>query len=113
MLLWLEVGLEFTEGVVSRLVLFLEFVKGVTPAMGTLPPSGPPRAFDTELPLLSPGPACALHLLFTLSDLFIIALCTNPPRPFVGEVGRSLRSGDMRPCEGDIAIARPVEEASL
>lgn len=46
----------------------------------------------------------------TLSDRFIIALCTNPPIPFVGDAGRepglSKRSGEMRPCDGDIAKPR-------
>jgi hypothetical protein len=38
-----------------------------------------------------------LHL-FTLSLLFIIALCTNPPAPLVGESGRM---GDVRPEGGE------------
>lgn len=42
-----------------------------------------------ESPRLRPAFACTLHLLFTLSDRFIIALCTNPPRPLVGDGGRS------------------------
>lgn len=49
-----------------------------------------PRMFlllATESPRLSPGAACTLHLLFTLSDRFIIALSTKPPRPFVGDGG--------------------------
>jgi hypothetical protein len=66
----------------------------------------------TELPRLRPGGDWTLHLLFTLSDLFIIALCTNPPIPFVGDAGRSRRSGEIRPCVGDIAIARPSESDS-
>jgi hypothetical protein len=41
-----------------------------------------------------------LHRL-TLSDLFIIALCTKPPIPFVGELDRELdRVGDIRPGDG-------------
>ena len=40
-----------------------------------------------ESPRLSPGAACTLHLLLTLSDRFIMALSTKPPRPLVGEGG--------------------------
>lgn len=46
-----------------------------------------------------------LHRLETLSLRFSMALCTKPPMPFVGDAGRS-RSGDMRPCVGDMASAR-------
>ena len=35
-----------------------------------------------------------------------MALCTKPPIPFVGETGRSNLSGEIRPCEGDIAKPR-------
>lgn len=59
-----------------------------------------------EFSLDKPDPACALHRLFTLSERFSIALCTKPPSPFVGDGGRSIRSGDIRPWEGDIANAR-------
>ena len=62
-----------------------------------------------EFPLLRPGPACALHLLLTLSERFSIALCTKPPRPLVGDAGRSTRPGESRPCEGDIAKGRAIE----
>lgn len=56
----------------------------------------------------------ALQRLFILSDLFIIALCTKPPIPFVAEKGRSDLSGEMRPCEGDIANPRvSVKESEL
>ena len=48
-----------------------------------------PRWPATESPRFRPGAACVLHLLLTLSDRFIIALCTNPPKPFVGEGGLS------------------------
>lgn len=41
-----------------------------------------------ESPRFKPALACTLHLLLTLSDLFIIALWTKPPRPLVGEAGR-------------------------
>jgi hypothetical protein len=41
----------------------------------------------TESPRLSPVAACTLHLLLTLSDRFIIALSTKPPRPLVGDGG--------------------------
>ena len=58
------------------------------------------------------GPACALHLLLTLSERFSIALWTNPPRPLVGDAGRSKRSGERRPCEGDIASAGAIDEFS-
>lgn len=64
-----------------------------------------------EFPL-KPGPGCALHLLLTLSERFSIALWTNPPRPLVGDAGRSECSGERRPCEGDIATVRAVDELS-
>src|SRR5579871_253579 len=48
-----------------------------------------PRLLAVELCLDSPGAACALHLLLTLSDLLSIALCTNPPIPFVGDGDRA------------------------
>ena len=31
-----------------------------------------------------------------------MALCTKPPKPFVGDAGRSNLSGEIRPCDGDI-----------
>lgn len=37
------------------------------------------------------GPAVTLHLLLTLSLRFSMALCTKPPMPLVGELGRSRR----------------------
>lgn len=46
-----------------------------------------PLLLATESPRFSPGAACTLHLLLTLSERFIIALSTKPPRPFVGEGG--------------------------
>lgn len=61
------------------------------------------RLLAIEFPRLRPGGDCTLHLLLTLSDLFIIALCTNPPIPLVGEIGRSSLSGEIRPWDGDIA----------
>ena len=45
-----------------------------------------------------------LHLL-TLSDRFIIALCTNPPRPLVGEIDRV---GEERPLPGESAGERSI-----
>jgi hypothetical protein len=48
-----------------------------------------PRWPAIESPRFRPGAACVLHLLLTLSDRFIIALCTNPPNPFVGDGGLS------------------------
>src|SRR5215469_10466365 len=44
-----------------------------------------PRLLAVEFCLDSPGGACALHLLLTLSDRLSIALCTNPTIPFVGD----------------------------
>lgn len=52
---------------------------------------------------LSPCGICALQRFVTLSDRFIIALWTNPPRPLVGDVER-VRSGDIRRCVGDGGI---------
>ena len=62
------------------------------------------RLLATELVRLmpeSPEGNWVLHLLETLSDRFIMALCTNPPRPLVGETERS---GDIRLGDGGIAV---------
>jgi len=56
----------------------------------------PPRLLAVEPARCKPGAAVALHLLLTLSDLFIIALCTNPPIPFVG---------DTRPEDIDVGMS--------
>lgn len=66
-----------------------------------------------EFPRLRPGGDWTLHLLLTLSDLFIIALCTKPPIPFVGDGGRSSLSGEIRPCDGDIAKPRASDKESI
>jgi hypothetical protein len=67
-----------------------------------------------EFSLLRLEPACALHRLLTLSERFSIALCTNPPRPLVGDGERSKRSGEIRPCEGDMAnVRRPGGRSPL
>lgn len=60
----------------------------------------------TESPRFRPVPACTLHLLLTLSERFIIALCTKPPSPLVGEGGR--------PAEERIldVLARPYPSTS-
>lgn len=47
-----------------------------------------------------------------LSERLSIALCTNPPSPLVGDWGRSKRSGEIRPCDGDIASVRATDEDS-
>lgn len=61
------------------------------------------RLLANELtPRLTPDGNCALHLFETLSDRFIMALCTKPPSPFVGDVERE-RSGEMRLGEGGVA----------
>jgi hypothetical protein len=62
-----------------------------------------PRLLKVEFVLLMPCGVCVLHRLFTLSLRFIIALCTKPPMPFVGE---GARSGEILPCVGDIARPR-------
>lgn len=96
--LWLDAGLELGFGELSRLLLFgLDSIKGGIPPMVCRDPPYPLRLLAVELPLLRPGPTCALHLLLTLSERLSIALCTNPPSPFVGDAGRSVRSGDIRP----------------
>ncbi len=98
-LLWLEVGRELGLGEFSR--LRLTGLAVVLLLVSTLL-----RLLVTELPLVRPGGDCTLHRLLTLSDLFIIALCTKPPMPFVGDGGLSSRSGEIRPWEGDIARLR-------
>src|SRR4051812_17292768 len=57
------------------------------------------RLETTESARCSPAGEFTLHR-FTLSDLFIIALWTNPPIPLVGDSGRV---GDVRPG-GDISL---------
>ena len=52
-----------------------------------------------------------LHRLLTLSLRFMLALRTKPPMPFVGDTGRS-RSGDMRPCVGDMSGPRAAPALS-
>ncbi len=71
-----------------------------------------------EFCLLRLAPGCALQRLLTLSLRFIIALCTKPPIPFVGELGRSAALA-RRACDDEIERFRlkspccsvPVEEA--
>jgi hypothetical protein len=63
-----------------------------------------------ELTRLRLGGLVTLHRL-TLSDLFIIALWTKPPMPFVGELDRELdRVGDKRP--GEAFERRPSRDLS-
>jgi hypothetical protein len=109
-LLWLEVDLEDGRGELSLLRLlgpdilaeaFTTLLSG-RGVLGVLLL----RLLATELPRLTPEGDCTLHLLLTLSDLFIMALCTNPPIPFVGDTGLPNLSGEIRPWEGDIAKPR-------
>jgi hypothetical protein len=65
-----------------------------------------------EFCLVSPCGACVLHRLLTLSLRLSMALCTKPPMPLVGDAGRSVRTGEMRPCVGDIAKARDEAASS-
>jgi hypothetical protein len=102
-LLWLDVGLEFGCGEFSLLKLL---------GFDSLAAMTEPRLLATESALLRPAGDWTLHLLFTLSDRFIIALCTNPPMPLVGDIGRSTLSGEIRPCVGDIAKPRLSEWVS-
>jgi len=111
-LLWLDVGLELGCGEASRLKLLgleVPFEERAMLPVGVFAVSWWLLLLATEFPLFSPGGDWMLHLLFTLSDRFIMALCTKPPIPFVGDAGRSSLSGDIRPCEGDIARARPSD----
>ncbi len=109
-LLWLELGRELGLGEFSR--LRLTGLAVVPPSARLLLVSALLRLLVTELPLVRPGGDCTLHRLLTLSDLFIIALCTKPPMPFVGDGGLSTRSGEIRPWEGDIARLRPPDPES-
>ena len=68
--------------------------------------AAPPLLLNVEFCLLRPCGVCVLHLLFTLSLRLSMALCTKPPIPFVGEAGRSMRSGEILPCVGDMARPR-------
>lgn len=60
---------------------------------------------------LSMDPGCALDRLLTLSDLFMKALCTNPPMPFVGDVGRSVAFAS-RACDDDMLGVRSRPDCS-
>jgi hypothetical protein len=111
-LLWLDPGLELDPGEPSGLRLPGPESAGWVIAMVVLDPSYPPRLLAIEFSLLKPEPAWALHLLLTLSERFSIALWTKPPRPLVGDGGRSIRSGDIRPWEGDIANVRLLGDRS-
>lgn len=53
------------------------------------------RLLANEFPRASPDGSWALHRFDTLSDRFIIALCTKPPSPFVGDDDLE-RSGESR-----------------
>ena len=87
---WLETGLELDRGDEFPLCTLasLEEVR-LCPGVN---PDAPDRCAGlevaTESPRFNPAFACTLHLLFTLSDLFIMALWTKPPKPLVGEGGR-------------------------
>lgn len=63
----------------------------------------PARPEAMVSPLAMPGGEATLHLL-TLSDLFIMALCTKPPMPLVGDGGFV---GEERPDTGDAVMERP------
>jgi len=107
-LLWLDPGREPVIGDASRLRLPRTSLGGPMPPTAASVPSNPLLLLAIELPLLRPGPACVLHLLLTLSERLSMALWTKPPRPLVGETGLSIRSREMRPCDGDIAGARTL-----
>jgi hypothetical protein len=64
------------------------------------------RLLAKELPLMRPDGSCALQRLDTLSERFIMALCTNPPSPLVGDVDRSgeSRLGDNGVITGSSGI---------
>ena len=61
------------------------------------------RLDTTESARVKLGGEVTLHRL-TLSDLFIMALCTNPPSPLVGEV---ILVGEALPVLGEADV--PVE----
>lgn len=64
-----------------------------------------------ELCLVRLGGVWVLQRLETLSLRLSMALCTKPPMPLVGDAGRS-RSGEIRPCVGDMARARAALSAA-
>ena len=77
-------------------------------------PASPPyplRELVIEFCLFRSEPGCALHRLLTLSERFMIALCTKPPMPFVGDGGRSGALAS-RACEEDIDNVRPRSTCS-
>jgi len=73
---------------------------------GSAPMATLDRLLIVEFCLLRGCGPWALHRLLTLSLRLSMALCTKPPMPFVGDAGRSVRSGDILPCVGDMARAR-------
>jgi hypothetical protein len=87
-----------------RLLGLSNLEKGGSAPMATLD-----RLLIVEFCLLRGCGAWALHRLLTLSLRLSMALWTKPPMPFVGEEGRSARSGENLPCIGDMASARPEE----
>ena len=100
-LLWLDVGRDDGSMELSLLKVVGRSILGSVAYPGT----ALPRLLKVEFCLLKPGGVWVLHLLLTLSLRLSIALCTNPPMPLVGDTGRS-RSGEMRPCVGDMARLR-------
>jgi hypothetical protein len=92
---WLELGRSVGTGPVSRLIR--EDVVGVMSLKLPVRLGAATlfRLLTIELLRLRPWGSCALHRFETLSDRLIMALCTNPPRPLVGDVERA-RSGDIR-----------------
>jgi hypothetical protein len=102
-LLELDVGREAGSMELSLLKLLglSGFAKGVYPLSIALP-----LLLIVEFWRLSGCGVCVLHLLFTLSLRLSMALWTKPPMPLVGETGRSVRSGDILPCVGDMARPR-------
>jgi hypothetical protein len=108
----LELGRLVAIGEVSRLVVLAREYVWVGGLNGPEEP-WPLRLLATESTRFSPAAAgWALHRLLTLSDRFIMALCTKPPRPFVGEIDLSILSGEIRPDVGDIVTLRPRARVS-
>jgi len=104
LLLLLDVGREAGSSLPSLLLLPTGSSLGILYELGS--PPRPLRALAVEFCRLRLAPGWALHRLLTLSERFIIALCTKPPMPLVGDAGRSLPA-PIRAWDEDMVKVRP------
>lgn len=99
--LWLEPGLESDKGELSRIGLGSGGPASRSPPNAERPT--PLRLLMIELLRVRLAGDCTVHRFEILSLRFNMALCTKPPKPFVGELERP---GDARP--GDRGLRSSV-----